>query len=295
MKIQGLKKSIDGKIILENINVTLQQGQITGLIGRNGVGKTTLFRTITGHYLSDEGQILVEGVDVIKKQENRKHIFYIDEQYSFFANNTLTSIAEYYSFNYPDFDLTRFHELLTQSNLSATLRFRAMSKGMQGLFKMILAICSNAKYLLLDEPFDGLDVIIRKNVVRLLLSHLSDSNQSVVISSHNLRDLEAIVDRALMLKGTTIAQDILLEDFKSKARKIQLVLRDKEIPSWLKKESKAIRIEGRVITVVFNDYSSEIIDKLNALQPVLHEELPLTLEDFFEANLTNEQDYQLIL
>jgi len=295
MKIQGLKKSIDGKLIIEDINVELFSHQITGLIGRNGVGKTTLFRTIAGHYLLDDGQILIDEQDINKHPHLRSDIFYIDEQYSFLAGNTLKSIGEFYALNYPKFEKDNFKELLKQTDLNENLRYRSMSKGMQGLFKMILAICSNARYLFLDEPFDGLDVIIRKNVVRLLLNHLADSKQSVVISSHNLNDLEAIVDRALMLKDNTIAQDIQLEDFKSKARKVQLVLRDREIPQWLKDESKALRIEGRVITVVFNDYSQEIIDKIEAMQPVLNEELPLTLEDFFEANLTSEKDYQLIV
>ena len=295
MNIRRAKKLIDGKVVLDDINLSIKENQIIGLVGRNGAGKTSLFRVIAGHYLLDEGAVLINGVDVAKNPDLKKDIFYIDEQYSFFAGSSLATLGEFYAINYPNFDRQGFIKLLEENDLDKNDAYRSMSKGMQGLFKMILAIASNAKYLFLDEPFDGLDVIVRKNVTRLFLRHLADSNQSVMISSHNLQDLEAIIDRSVLLKDKTIRQDILLEDFKEKARKIQLVLGEKEIPTWIKNHSRALRIEGRVLTLVFDDYNQEIVDKLKDLSPVLMEELPLSLEDFFEANLSKEKDYQLVV
>lgn len=294
MKIQGLSKKIDEKMIFEDIHIVLSTNQITGLIGRNGVGKTSLFRTIAGHYLPDSGDITICGGSLNNEPNLRQHIFYIDEQYSFFASQNLKAISAYYAVNYPDFDTEKFKSMLNDYKLANTLRYRSMSKGMQGLFKMILAVASNAKYLFLDEPFDGLDVIVRKNVIRLLLNHLSEKNVSVMISSHNLNELETIIDRALLMKETKITQDIRLEDFKTKARKLQLVFKEQETSSWLVENATSIRKEGRVLTVVFEQYTQEIEQKISEMQPILNEELPLTLEDFFEANLANDDDYQFL-
>ena len=107
------------------------------------------------------------------------------------------------------------------------IRIAECLKGMQGLYKMILAIASNADYLLLDEPFDGLDIIVRKKVIGLLLENLSESNRTAIIASHNLNELENIIDRALLIKGRTIAKDYRLETMRENARKIQFVFRGK--------------------------------------------------------------------
>ncbi|MDR0920898.1 MAG: ABC transporter ATP-binding protein [Lactobacillales bacterium] len=295
MEIVNLKKIIEGKPIIENINLTLDKGQIIGLIGRNSVGKTTFFRTVVGHYIKDEGEILINGETLDENVSLKQKIFYIDEQYNFFSTYTLEKIGEFYNFAYPTFEMSRFLKLLEENNLQPKLKYRAMSKGMQGLFKMVLSIAVNVEYLFLDEPFDGLDVIVKKRVIRLLLSELAESDKMVMISSHNLLQLENLIDRVIILKDTTIAQDYLLDDFKSHVRKLQLVLKGKKIPEFLKKNSKALSVQGRVITVVIEQYTDELETQIKALDPVVFEELPLTLEDMFEVNLTKEADFQLYI
>lgn len=293
MKIEGLGKEIDEGKILENINFTLHENEITGLIGRNGSGKTTLFRTLAGHYYPSTGDILLQGQSLLDNPGLAQQIFYIDEQDNFLSQYTLKKIGQIYQTIYPQFDKVTFERLTSLHQLPINGKYRSMSKGMQGLFQVILAICSKARYLILDEPFDGLDVIVKKNVIRLLLESLVDTNRSYIISSHNLAELESLIDRALLLKDHTITQDYRLEDMRVTARKVQMVFKTKEIPACIKENSKLLRIQGRVVMAIFENYTPELEASIQAVEPVLFEELPLSLEDLFEANLSQEADYQL--
>lgn len=290
MKVNNLQKTIDGQVILEEINFSLNPQEIVGLVGRNGSGKTTLFRTLAGHYLLDDGEVTIAGMDLAKAVEQKTQLFYIDELDNFLKYYSLKKINEFYRLAYPKFDQDRYLALLKENEFHQRMSYRRLSKGMQGLYQMILAISSEANYLLLDEPFDGLDVIVRKKVIALLLDHLAThENCSIMIASHNLAELEGIIDRVLLLKGKSIVKDYSLEQMREHARKLQLVFRRKGVPAFVKEQAKLLSIQGRVVTVIFEEYTSELADQLKALEPVVMEELPLSLEDLFEANLRQEK------
>lgn len=290
MKVNNLQKTIDGQGILEKINFSLNPQEIVGLVGRNGSGKTTLFRTLAGHYLLDGGEVTIAGMDLAKAVEQKTQLFYIDELDNFLKYYSLKKINEFYRLAYPKFDQDRYLALLKENEFHQRMSYRRLSKGMQGLYQMILAISSEANYLLLDEPFDGLDVIVRKKVIALLLDHLAThENCSIMIASHNLAELEGIIDRVLLLKGKSIVKDYSLEQMREHARKLQLVFRRKGVPAFVKEQAKLLSIQGRVVTVIFEEYTSELADQLKALEPVVMEELPLSLEDLFEANLRQEK------
>ena len=209
MKVNNLQKTIDGQAILEEINFSLNPQEIVGLVGRNGSGKTTLFRTLAGHYLLDGGEVTIAGMDLAKAVEQKTQLFYIDELDNFLKYYSLKKINEFYRLAYPKFDQDRYLALLKENEFHQRMSYRRLSKGMQGLYQMILAISSEANYLLLDEPFDGLDVIVRKKVIALLLDHLAThENCSIMIASHNLVELEGIIDRVLLLKGKSIVRII---------------------------------------------------------------------------------------
>ncbi|WP_302373653.1 ATP-binding cassette domain-containing protein [Enterococcus asini] len=290
MKVNNLQKMIDGQVILEEINFSLNPQEIVGLVGRNGSGKTTLFRTLAGHYLLDGGEVTIAGMDLAKAVEQKTQLFYIDELDNFLKYYSLKKINEFYRLAYPKFDQDRYLALLKENEFHQRMSYRRLSKGMQGLYQMILAISSEANYLLLDEPFDGLDVIVRKKVIALLLDHLAThENCSIMIASHNLVELEGIIDRVLLLKGKSIVKDYSLEQMREHARKLQLVFRRKGVPAFVKEQAKLLSIQGRVVTVIFEEYTPELADQLKALEPVVMEELPLSLEDLFEANLRQEK------
>jgi ABC-type multidrug transport system, ATPase component len=290
MKLENVMKKIDQRIILEEITVDVAANEIIGLVGRNGSGKTTLFRTIAGHYQMDEGSIFIDGTNLQADPTNRQQIFYIDEKENFLKHYSLKKINAFYQAAYPTFDQDLFVRLMQEHELPVHLLYRRMSKGMQGLFQMILAIASNAKYLLLDEPFDGLDVIVRKKVIGLLLENLSETNRTAIIASHNLNELENLVDRVWLLKATTIAKDYQLENLREQAKKLQMVFKSKKVPEMVKQNSKALSFQGRVVTALFENYTEQLDQDLRALDPLVLEELPLTLEDLFEANLSKETE-----
>lgn len=289
MIVQGLTKTINQKTVLQDITFELLSNEIVGLIGRNGSGKTSLFRLIAGHYLPDAGDILIHDQSIYRHSIVKEQIFFIDEKENFLKNYSLKKINTFYQLSYSTFDQDLFLQLMQQHDLPLQASYRQLSKGMQGLFQMILAISSNAPYLLLDEPFDGLDVIVRKQVIGLLLEHLSENNRTALIASHNLNELESLIDRALLLKDNKINKDYRLEHMRENAKKIQLVFKTKKIPAIVKENSKLIDFQGRVITAVFEHYTPELAAKIQEHNPLVFEELPLSLEDLFEANLKQKR------
>lgn len=291
MKVMKLSKMIEGKQILNDVHFELKANEIVGLIGRNGSGKTTLFRTLTGQYLPDKGEIELDGISLLTATQSKSELFYIDEAENFLAPYTLKTINQFYRTAYPNFNQDLFLTLTGSHQLPLHVNYHGLSKGMQGLFNMILAISSNARFLLLDEPFDGLDVIVRKDVIGLLLEHISDNQRTALIASHNLNELENLADRVLLLKNQTIIKDYRLEEMRESAKKIQMVFKTKKIPSLVKEHSRLLTIQGRVITAIFEDFNQDLANKIQTLQPVLFEELPLSLEDLFEANLKEKMPH----
>lgn len=289
MIVKNLNKTIDKQAILKKIDFELTENEIVGLVGRNGSGKTTLFRVIAGHYLPDEGDILIDQKSVYEHPSVKQEIFFIDDKENFLRTYSLKKIAKFYHFAYPKFDQSLFADLINQHEFSLNSNYRQLSKGQQGLFQIILAVCSNAQYLLLDEPFDGLDIIIKKQMIGLLMEHLSEHSRTALITSHNLTELENLIDRVLLLKEQTIFRDYRLEEMREKAKKLQLVFKTKKVPTVVKENSKMLDFQGRVVTVVFENFSEELEQAIKEFEPLVYEELPLSLEDLFEANLKSHR------
>lgn len=293
MRVVQLAKEINKKPILSDICFELHVGEITGLIGRNGSGKTTLFRTINNIYQKDTGEIFINQQSIDENPNLREHIFYLDERYNFLSNQTLKKIALYYQHFYSNFDFEKFNSLLAKYNLDASMKLNQHSKGNQALFKMILAFSCRCRFYLFDEPFDGLDVIVKKKVISLLLHEVSFNQCGIVISSHNLQELESLIDHAIILHEGIIYKDFDLVNIKNVTKKFQMVFQKKEIPGIIKKNCQIIQVQGRVLVGVFEKMTDDLYEDILALEPVLFEEVPLTLEDIFSSHFTNESDYQL--
>ncbi|EOH76044.1 ATP-binding cassette domain-containing protein [Enterococcus raffinosus] len=289
MNIKNLTKTIDQQPVLKDISFTLTEKEIVGLVGRNGSGKTTLFRVLAGHYLPDSGDIQINQESLFQHPAVKQDLFFIDEKENFLRTYSIKKIAKFYQLAYPKFDQVLFIDLIRKHELLLNRSYRQLSKGQQALFQVILAICSNAQYLLLDEPFDGLDLIVKKEVIGLLMEHLGEQSRTALIASHNLSELENLVDRVLLLKNQTISKDYRLEDMREKAKKLQLVFKTKKVPALVKENSKMLDFQGRVVTVVFERFSKELEEAIKEFDPLVYEELPLSLEDLFEANLKSHK------
>ncbi|MBO0459069.1 ABC transporter ATP-binding protein [Enterococcus hulanensis] len=285
MIVKQLTKTIDHHSVLKDIEFELSESEIVGLVGRNGSGKTTLLRVLAGQYLPDTGDITIDQKSVIQHPIVKQEIFFIDEKENFLRTYSLRKIAKFYQIAYPKFNQLLFSDLVKKHEFSLKQNYRQLSKGQQALFQIILAVSSNARYLLLDEPFDGLDVIVKKEVIGLLMEHLSEHSRTALISSHNLTELENLVDRVLLLKNQSIIKDYRLEEMRENAKKLQLVFKTKKVPSVVKENSKMLDFQGRVVTVVFEHFSEELEAAIKEFDPLVYEELPLSLEDLFEANL----------
>lgn len=294
LRVSELSKTINKNVIIEDISFDWQPGEIVGLVGRNGVGKTTLFRTMTQQYLADHGQVVIDDQDLTTVPAMQRQLFFIDTQYNFLANYQLRELPGFYAAVYDRFDRSRYRALLQKFDLNENAQYRRLSKGLRALVNLILALAANAPYIILDEPFDGLDVIVRENIASMVIDEVADQQKGFLISSHDLNELDGLSDRVLFLKDSRLVHDYNLEDVRAKAKKVQLVFQDKQIPAVLKANSQLIRVSGRVLVVVFPDYTPEIERQLQDLQPVLFEELPLTLEDLFRANLTQDTGYQMM-
>lgn len=259
LTVSKLSKTINQRPILTEISFAVQAGEILGVIGRNGVGKTTLFRTMTGQYLADY---------------------------------TPVQIAQMYQLLYDKFDTAEFLATVAAHRLPMDSRYRSYSKGMQGLFNVLLALASRAQFVILDEPLDGLDVLVRENVKRLLIDAVQTQHISIIISSHNLAELDTLIDRAIILADTRVAHEYTLEASRENARKIQLVFRE-ETPAFISDYGTIVEQRGRVLVVVFNEYNRKIDEMIANSAPLLFEDLPLNLEDLFKSTLVNEADYVL--
>ncbi|MDR0846173.1 MAG: ATP-binding cassette domain-containing protein [Lactobacillales bacterium] len=290
LEIKNLSKQIDGATIIENINLEIGGKQLIGLIGRNGTGKTTLFRTLANYYIPTTGTCTIDGHNPTKETDYREDIFYIDEQYNPLVKMSLKKNIELYDLAYLKFDAQFAFDLVRKTQLPLNKKYRQMSKGMQALFKIILAVSSNSKYILLDEPFDGLDVIVKKNAISVLLDGLEHSESSIIISSHQLPELESIVSRILVLRDHTIVRDYQLDEARITNRKVQIAFADGQIPTLISEHASHIEQNGSIILATFNNYNAGLKAEILALSPVVFDELDVTLEDVFTQELKNKSD-----
>ena len=227
-----------------------------------------------------------------KHIELKQSLFFFDQQNSFINDLLPIQIAKYYQKIYDKLNINEFINNLQKHNLPLNTRYRSYSKGMQGLFNVLLAIASKAEFIILDEPFDGLDILVKENVKRLLIQLIQLQETALLISSHNLAELDSLIDQAIIIADAEVKSRYELEDMRVNTRKIQLVFKD-EFPSFIEKYGTIVEKRGRVYVVIFNNYSKEIDEQIAISGPLLFEELPLTLEDLFRTTLVNESDYIL--
>lgn len=291
VSVSQLTKRIANREIITDISFTWHPGEITGLVGRNGAGKTTLFRTMMLQYIPDSGTIQVDQQPISQNTDFAQHIFFVDSQDNFFGNSPLTTIVDWYTLVYPAFAAADFWSTIQHFAIPETSRWSSLSKGQQATILMALALASHVPYIILDEPFAGLDVIAREQVTKMIIDAAADHHTAFLISSHDLEELDGISDRVLILKDHRIMHDYQLESLREEARKIQVVFRHNQVPPLVKKEGTLIRVTGQVLEIVFMHYTEAVDAALTAAQPVFSEELPLTLTDIFRTTAVHDTDY----
>lgn len=289
INLKNINKQFDEKAVLENINWKVPKASIYGLVGPNGAGKSTLLRIISGVLKADEGTVLVNGVDVYDNPSIKKHILFVSDDPFFLPQSTIKEMRQFYELFYPSFNDSMYHSLLKKFGLSDTDKISDFSKGMKRQASIILALSCSPDILLLDEAFDGLDPVMRLNLKRIIANELMNREMTVIISSHNLRELEDICDRIALLNNHTITIQDEIESIRNQYHKIQLaytnpiddnVLHDLD-PMYFDKR-------GNVYMIVLKGDLEDKMKQIKETQPVLCEEIPISMEEVFvyemEAN-----------
>ncbi|PDY48939.1 ABC transporter ATP-binding protein [Bacillus pseudomycoides] len=288
LKVTELGKTIDNQVILDNISFTLQKGSIVGLLGRNGAGKTTLLRTLVGILDPDEGTVTYDDVDVHKHPEIKQKVAYVPDSTNILSGYTVKEIAKFYKAVYTNFNEEYFYQLLERFNLPEK-RIRSYSRGMKALLAMILAFCTGVEYIILDEPTNGLDPIVKRQILQFLIEEVAEREITILISTHHLDEVEKIADTVIILKNHTIASITALEDTKSRYAKIQVAY-ERSLPQKLENLNniKILNQTGKVYTILIESNVAITLEKFHKEQPLLLEELPMSLEDIFVT--TFEED-----
>ncbi len=276
LELQNITKTFGKFKALDDLSLSVPQGAVYGLVGPNGAGKTTAIRHMTGVYRPDSGCVTLEGLPVYENPIIKERICSIPDDIFYFSSATLEDMRRFYRGIYPKFDDALFQRLYDVFQLPKKSPLRRFSKGMQKQAAFHLSICTRPDMLILDEPVDGLDPVMRRQVWSLILSDVTQYGTTVLISSHNLRELEDICDHVgIMDKGKMLLQRSLA-DMQGNTVKVQLV---GEIPENLEVLHQSS--SGRLQTLVVRGTAQAITQQLQALRPSYFDVLPLSLEEIF--------------
>lgn len=282
IEVKSLTKKFGDFTALEDLSFKVDKTSVYGLVGYNGAGKTTLLKTISGVYKADEGEVLIDGVNVFDSTVERQRLFYVPDQIYFEPNSTILSMAKFYCGYYPDFSFDTLDKLCEVFGLDKNAKLNSFSKGMQRQAEMILGMSTNPLILLLDESFDGLDPAKRNLMNKMLVEYVAEKGCSVIVSSHNLHELVDICDHIALINGKKIVLDCCVDDISESRCKFRLVFNDEKTKEDFSNfDCTSINIDGRIITVSIKGDADEAEEQLKLLNPVLIERFPLSLEEIF--------------
>ncbi|MBQ6840220.1 MAG: ABC transporter ATP-binding protein [Oscillospiraceae bacterium] len=276
LDMQNVTKTFGSFTALDNLTMTVPQGTVYGLVGPNGAGKSTAIRLLTGVYRPDSGRITLEGLPVYENPVIKQRICCIPDEIFYFPSASLEEMRRFYKGIYPRFDDQLFERLYDVFQLPKKSQIRRFSKGMQKQAAFHLSICTRPDVLVLDEPVDGLDPVMRRQVWSLILSDVAQRGTTVLISSHNLRELEDICDHVGIMDHGKMLLQRSLADMQGNTHKLQLV---GEVPEGLEVLHQSD--SGRLKTLIVRGSVDRISTAVSAVKPAYFDILPLSLEEIF--------------
>ena len=281
IKVENLVKTFDGFRALDGLNLNVPKGGIYGLVGPNGSGKSTVIRHITGIYRQDSGIVTVDGQPVYENTDLKRRIAYIsDDVYAFLSAN-IGDMRDFYRGMYPHFDMQRFEALREAFPLDEKKAIRHLSKGMQKQAAFWLAMCCRPDYLILDEPVDGLDPVMRRRVWSILMGDVADHGTTVLVSSHNLRELEDVCDHVGIIDHGKVLIERSLSELQDNIVKLQVAFKPEQNIELSGLNILHSQATGRVHTLIVRGSQTEITARMTAIEPLFFDLLPLTLEEIF--------------
>ena len=283
IEAKAVTKSFDGFLALNDLNMTVPRGSIYGLVGPNGAGKSTILRHLCGVYRPDSGVITVEGQPVYEHPAIKEHMVVIPDDVYYYGSASVREMMKFYRGMYPTFSMERFEKLAEAfPEVDAKRPIRRMSKGMQKQAAFWLAMSCCPDYLLLDEPVDGLDPVMRRQVWSLLMGDVAERGTTVLVSSHNLRELEDVCDHVGILSHGQVVIERSLSQLQGTTVKLQVAFPDGVQPGLPQGMEVLHQSQlGRVYTYIVRGSAEDVQQQVEAIRPLFVEALPLSLEEIF--------------
>lgn len=282
IEVERVGKQFQEVEALKDVSLSVHRGSIYGLVGSNGAGKTTLLKLLAGIYRQNSGSITIDSQPVFENDEIKARTFFIPDSLYYFPNFSIQDMAHFYQRIYPQWNQARFEKLGGVFNIEVKQRIKTLSKGMRRQVSFWLGLALTPDVMILDEPIDGLDPVMRQKVKNLIIQDVAEREMTVMISSHNLRDLEDICDHiGILHQGEMLIQKDL-DDLKADVHKIQVAFSG-EIPPALLQDMQTLYQEkrGSVLILIIRGAHEEIIRRVHSCQPAILDILPLTLEEIF--------------
>ena len=282
IKVSGVTKYFDDFKVLDNIYMEVRKGTIYGLIGPNGAGKTTIINHINGVLKPNSGQITIGGEKVFENEKIKQTVLNISDDWFYYSTFTIKEMAKFYRDMYPNFNRERYENIKQIFRIDEKRQIRKLSKGMKKQVAFWLSLSAMPDVLILDEPLDGLDPVMRKQVLNLVIADVADREMTVLVSSHNLRELEDICDWVGIIHNGKMIIEKPLDDLKGNVHKYQLVLPE-SAESRLETMDNILHTSkvGSVHSVIVRGDANETDKQMKELLPVLCERISLTLEEVF--------------
>ena len=289
IEVAKLTKTFDGFTALDELSLTVPKGAVYGLVGPNGAGKSTLIRHIMGVYRPDCGTVTVNGAPVYENTGLKSTMVCIPDDIFYYSSDSILDLKKLYRGIYPQFDEARFQRLGEVFQLDLKKPVRRFSKGMQKQAAFWLAISCRPEILVLDEPVDGLDPVMRRQIMSLILEDVAEHNTTVLVSSHNLRELEDICDHVGIMHQGRMILERSLSALQENMVKVQLVT-EQPLPECLQLVHQSA--VGRVQTLIVRGSAEAVQDQLTQCAPLFCDVLPLSLEEVFIYELGG-MDYEV--
>ena len=281
----GVTRRFGRTVALDRVDLRIPPGAVVGLVGRNGAGKTTALRLVTGVLHADGGSIRVLGLDPrAQGRQVRTRVSLLAEESSLYPWMTVGEIVGFAAGLHPRWDSSYAEQVRARLDLDPSRRIAALSRGTRAKVALLLAVAPRPDVLLLDDPTSGLDPLVRREIVEALIEAVPESGGAVVYASHLLHDLERVVDRVVVLDGGRVVLDEDAERIRSGMRRYVAVF-EGGAPDVPLEGAVDVRREGRVLTVVSNDPDGRTSSSLRALGASAVEEQSMPLEDLLVAYL----------
>lgn len=282
IKVDRVSKKYDNDFVLNNLSFNIKDNCIYGLVGANGAGKSTLLRIIMGIFDANMGSVTIDGEEVSHNVKLKQKMVFIPDDLFFYPGYTLIDMAKYYQSMYDEFDMDYFRELAKLLKLKENVKISNFSKGIKRQCALICAIATNADYMFFDETFDGLDPVIRNVMKKIIVKQMNKKKTTIVMTSHNLRELEDVCDNLGLLYQGGILFESDIDTIKTNMYKVQISLKgDFDKDDFSDIDLLSYKKNGSVATLIIKDVDNTSKKKLAKKNPIILDYLNLTLEEIF--------------